>query len=418
MIKFKTLKNISYYFLASLAKAAILLAINPFVALNMSHNDYAITGYFLSFNALILPILSFYFTQYYSKKYFEVNDSDRELLLRKLISIQFVMGLIELFFIFIFFYIFFTLNRVQFPVFPYAFLTCFTLFFDNLFTFWLLNLKMQRDAKKYFYLSLSDSVLSVSFVVLLVVVLKLGALGKLAAPLLASIFWGILYFRKTIKRIEFHFRDIKEPLKFCWPLIIAAMLEYFFSGVDRAMLEKVGNTRQLGLYNVAIGISSYLLIFNTAISDTFRPDIFHAVVQRNYKKIVKVVGGIQMLNTIPVVIFIIFAPFLIKILTYNRFTDAAGFARILALRNISRSIYYAMSSIIIAFGFPKVTLMTKVIGTFFSIAIFKYLIENYGYYGAAWGQVLSFLVLAVPVFLFILYKIWKQHGRGRNSRLT
>lgn len=416
MDKLKTLKNISYYFFATLVKTFILFAVNPFVALNMTHTDYAICGYFISFTTLIQPMLSGYLFQYYNKKYFEVDEEQRSSLLRKLISIQFVLGAFSLSCIFIFFYVFFTLNNVQFSVFPYAFLISFTLVFDNLFTFWLLNLKMQRDARRYFFLSLADSILSAALLTILVVFLKMGAVGKLAAPLLASMVWAIIYFKRRIKRIDFRWRDVKEPLCFCWPLIIAAMLEYFFTGVDRAMLEGLGNNHQLGLYNVAIGISANLLIFNTAISDTFRPDIFQAVAQKKNKKVIMIIGGIQLLNTIPVIVFIILAPVVIKVLTYNRFTDAAGFARILAMRNISRSLYYAISSLIIAYGYPKVTMTGKIIGTIFSLVIFKHLIEHFGYYGAAWGQVLSFVCLSVPVIAFILYKIMRKKCRITNLR--
>ena len=55
------LKNVSLYFSASLIQGLVSLAINPLIAMNMSHYDYALTGFFTSFNSLTLPLLSLMF---------------------------------------------------------------------------------------------------------------------------------------------------------------------------------------------------------------------------------------------------------------------------------------------------------------------------------------------------------------------
>jgi len=412
MISLKAAKNISIYFFASVIKASLLLLINPFVALNMSHTDYAIFGYFRAYQTLLVPLLSLAFFQYYSKRFFEVSPPKREELLNNLLSIQFIVGLVEISLIIGMFYTFFSLTGVSFPVFPYAFILCFTIFFNNFYSFWLLELKMTRNAAKYFRISLINSMFSVFFVTLLVIVLKLGALGKLGAPLLTALFCGMTFFLRRKPRIRIHYPELKKALTFTWPLIIAGSLEFFFSGVDRTFLEKIGNNRLLGLYNIGLGISGYLLIFNRAISDTFRPDIYQAVAQRNTRRILKYVFTLNLLNIIPVVFFIIFAPFILKVLTFGKFTAAAGFARITSLKNISRSIYFTMSSLIIAFGFPKVTLINKIIGTLGSLILFKFLIDQFGYYGAAWGQVLSFVCLSIVTSVFIGYKLVKKYSRS------
>lgn len=401
----RVLKNTSLYFMAAVIKTPLLLLVNPFVALNMTHKDFAITGYFTSFNTLLLPLLSLSFFQYYCKKYFEVNEEKREELLSNLISIQFIIGLIEILLLLILFYLFFSINNVAFPVLPFALFTCFSLFFNNFYSFWLLNLKMRGSAKKYFLLSLINSILAVTFVVLLVIVFKFGAVGKLAAPLCTASVFGIWYLKKIRVKLTINFIYLKEAMLFCWPLIIAGMLEYFFTGIDRAMLEKLGDNHQLGLYNIAIAITGYLLLFDRAIGNTFQPDIFKAVAQRKLKKLALIVAGKTFLNVFPVVIFILFAPFLIKILTYGRYTDASGYAQVLALRNITRSFYFSMSSLVIAFGFPKITLVNKIFGAILSILLYGYLIKNFGYFGGAWGNVVVYLCLSLVPMGFLIFKI-------------
>ena len=70
-------KTISQYFTASLIPMVLNLAINPLVAIYMEPEDFAITGYFLSFTTLVSPIIAFYMIHYYNKRYFELDDAGR-----------------------------------------------------------------------------------------------------------------------------------------------------------------------------------------------------------------------------------------------------------------------------------------------------------------------------------------------------
>ena len=104
-----------------------------------------------------------------------------------------------------------------------------------------------------------------------------------------------------------------------------------------------------------------------------------------------------------------YAPILIP--TFGRFTDAAPFSRILALRNISSGIYFSISSVIIGYGWSRITLYNKLIGSVIAFIMFRVLISNFGFYGAAWGQVFSFLIMSLISMIFIL-------GQGRAKKLN
>ena len=399
-----TVKNVSLYFSASLLKVVISLLMNPFVALNMTHTDYAITGYFGSFSSLLFPLMSFSFFQYYSKNYFRFSEDKRERMCTTISSALLLLGVLELILVFICFYVYFKVYNVSFSFFPYAFLSFSTIFFNNFFQFKLVDLKLKRDAKAFFKYNLYNTIVYSILVLVLVILLKLGALGSLTSSLLTGIIVGLYCFFKLVKKIEIDKAILKDALLFCWPLIMAGSMNYFFSGIDRAMLEQINDNYNLGLYNVAFGITGYLAIFHTAISQTFQPDIFQAVAANNKKKIIKIVGGLNLLNAIPIIAFIALAPIVIKTLTFDRYTEASQFARILALKNITSCVYFSISSIIVAYGYSKVTLLNKIIGTIICIVMFKVLISKYGFYGAAWGQVLSFFFMSVISSMFLIYK--------------
>ena len=126
----KSFFNISYYFSASLIRSVISLAINPLIALNLTHYDYALIGYFTSFHLLFTPFLSFMFGQYYSRMFFKIDHKKRDKLHSTLFSSQFIFGSIELIFILIGFSIYAHLQNIEFPVFPYALLSFSTIFLN------------------------------------------------------------------------------------------------------------------------------------------------------------------------------------------------------------------------------------------------------------------------------------------------
>lgn len=414
----KNAVNIGFYFMGSLISMMITLAINPFIALNMSNKDYALTGYFASFNSLFTPLISFFFISYYSRRYFLMDENQRERTMNTmLISLLWFSCLISLLSL-LGLYIFFRVTHVSFSFFPYALLSISAVFFINFYSFHLVDLRLKKKAKEYFKLSVSRAVISALLAVLLVVVIKGGALGKMAALTISNFIFGLIDFKRLFTKWEFDKKIFKDALKFCWPLVLAGALSYFFTGIDRVFLEKKGDMHQLGLFNVAIQIAGYLTIFNTTIANTFQPDILKSIAERKTKRTLKLFGGITLMNSIPVILFIIFAPFVIKVLTYNRFTDAAGYARIFAISNISSSLYFSLSIVIVGYGFSKITLANRVIGTILSFLMFKVMIENFGFTGAAWGHVFAYLIMFSLSLLFLYYKLKISKNKNlKNKKL-
>lgn len=67
--------------------------------------------------------------------------------------------------------------------------------------------------------------------------------------------------------------------------------------------------------------------------------------------------------------------------------------------------YTSMASIFIAKGYTFLSMTSEVIGAILSIVMFKIMINKYNFYGAAWGQVISyFLIFIIGILLYFLYK--------------
>ena len=399
-------KSTFLYLFASLFTAAIGILINPMMAKNLSPHDYAILGYFSSFNIIVLPILNFSLISYYLRNYYIIPESRRSIVSDTILIALLIYGFAALIVLCSVFYLFWKWNNISFPFFPYALLTFTPVFLNNFLLLFQVNCRLKREAGKYSKVTIFSAVLNTIFAIFLVIIYKYGATGRLLATLSASSIIGVFCFIKLFGKFQFDWDVIKDAVKFGWPLSISAILWYFLSGVDRAMLEKLNDTYTFGFYNVGFQITGYFSIFYTSIEQTFEPDIFKAIAENKIKKLTKILGGIISLNAIPNILFIIFAPLIISLLTYNRYTDSARFSQILALKNITVTIYYSIVTVIIGYGFTKTELFIRLIGAVFCIFMYKILIDNFGFYGAAWGQAISFIIMAciAGLFLFSLYK--------------
>jgi O-antigen/teichoic acid export membrane protein len=398
-------KSSFLYLFSSLFPAAIGIAINPFLAKNLSPTDYAILGYFNSFSYIVLPILNFSLISYYLRNYYMIPEERRQIVSDTILLALLVYGFIALVVVCFTFYLYCQWCNVSFPFYPFALLTFAPIYMNNFLILFQVNCRLKREAGRYCKITIFNVLLTSLSAIILVVICKYGATGRLFATLLASLVIAVYCFKQLLGKLQFDFVVIKEAVRFGWPLSLSAMLWYFFSGIDRAMLEKFNDAYTFGFYNVGFQISRYFTVFYTAIERTFEPDIYKAIAENKKRKLMKILAGIISLNAIPNIVFILFAPFIIGLLTYNRYTGASGYAQVLALKNITLSLAYTSSVVIVGYGFTKSELVIRVVSALTCILMYKIMIAKFGFYGAAWGQVFAFMIMAAISFGFLYFKL-------------
>ena len=389
------LKNTGIYFFSSLFVALVGVLLNPIYAMNLSYEDYAVLGYYQSFNLLLIPLLHFCLFSFYSRHYYFVPEKERDELGDTVLFGSIIIGFFSLVLFTGVFYLKYRFLGGAFPFFPFAVLTFLQLYVGNITSFHLIKLRVRREAKSYAKVSVSQFLLTTLFSLVLVVYYKYGAEGKLWGTLVATFIVAVYSLFKSATRFSINLKILKRGLRFSYPLTISALLWYFLTGVDRAFLAPLNDNINFGLYSVGLQIAGYLTIFYTSLANTFEPDIYQAIAQGRKKKLLAIMGGIIGTVTFFNLLFVVFAPFAIGLLTANRYVDSAPYAQVLALHNITMACYYMVIRLLIGYGFVKTELLVRGIGAVLSIVMFWILIKCFGFMGAAWGQVLSFALLAV-----------------------
>lgn len=402
-IRKSSFKNLSYYLISSIMATLIGLVINPFLSIGLSHTDFAIIGYYASLGSFLAPIMSFSFGSYYARNYFLLEEEDRVKLLNTILSLFLVFGFVVLF-IFYFGYYYYHINSVSsIPFKPYAFLSFLPIYFSSFYNIYLLNLRLQNKARKYAIITILNAVLGALISMLLVYVLTYGAEGRLIAILVVAVIFGI-YSLKTEKFIfDLDWIIAKKAFIFSTPLALSAVLTFFFMGIDRTFLIHLNDNRSLGLYNVGLQISGYVGIFGTVFLQTFEPDLYKYASLKETKKLMNLLIVITVVTLLPNLVFMILSKPLINVLTFGKYIEASGYANVLCIRNVATSLSFSLSSVLVGYGFAKYELFNKLIGSFLAILLYKILIEKYGFYGAAWGQSFSWILMATISIIFLFF---------------
>jgi O-antigen/teichoic acid export membrane protein len=178
------------YLLASFLIGAISIALNPFLAKNLSPEDYAIIGYFSSFNKIISSILGFGLLTYYQRNYFFLDEKRRLEVSDTILIALLIFGFGALILLSTAFYLFWKFNNVSFPFFPYALLTFAPLYLGNFITLLQINYRLKREAGNYAKISIVYAIINAILAITLVIIYKYGATGRLLAALLASLGFG------------------------------------------------------------------------------------------------------------------------------------------------------------------------------------------------------------------------------------
>ena len=394
------------YFGSTLVVAIIQVCINPLMAKNLSPEDYATIGYFSSFNLLLTPLITFFLTNFYTQRYFKVNETERNnikaTVMKLAIYLSFAMAIVSIIGLYVYHVLINKSSDIPFS--PYAFLTIFAIPFTGLYSLKLTEYRMKREARNFAFVTIANGMLAAILAIAFVVIVKWGAFGRLFATILGNaIVFGVMFYleRKYLKG-KLNWEIVKEVYHFCWPLVIAGMLGFFNAGFDRVLLERLGNLSELGYYSVGVQIAGYLTIFSNAVNSTFQPDIYECYSKKNYKKLIMYIGIIVGSITVCASVYIVLAPYIIDLLTAGRYVYSAHYSQIIALSTITAAIYYSSSQISIAMGYTKLLMSVKFLGSAVSAISFILLINYFEFEGAAVGNVISYLLY----FIINILALW------------
>ena len=273
----KTFFNLIWYSILYLFKILLPLSILPIFTNHISIQDFGIYALALFFGTFTAGIANLGLTSIFERNFFEYNLHERKTLLWNII-------LFVLFLVFILSSITFIFRSyIAKTIFLNSDLKDFLLLafllqsFKSLNLYFLNYLKNSENAKKFTYLSIIESSLSIGIAFILVVNFSTGLFGFILGQTLGVglVFFGSFMYLFYPFQYRFNITQIKGQLRLSLPLTPRIFFGAINTQFDRYMLGLVGLIGGVGLFDIGQRIANTSFTFMTTLQNIYAPKVYN-----------------------------------------------------------------------------------------------------------------------------------------------
>jgi len=277
-------------------------------------------------------------------------------------------------------------------------LAALNIFFGSLYYIGSNLYRLEFESKKFTILSLAQILISSSFILFAIMILKIGLIGVFIGQLLAYFIFLAFISKKIISKTYiklFSFVVLKKMFRFGIPLVPTVLVLLAMQFIDRIMITNMIGLDSLGQYAVAMKISSIIALLLSGFQLAFGPYVFSNYKDPKTKETIALFFyGINILSLMIVSFLLLFSFDILVLLTNESYTGAYTIVPLLALSTFFFSIgsYFSLGFAIA--NKNEIQTMIYIVIIFINIILNYFLISRYGIDGAATATMISFLFSA------------------------
>lgn len=275
-------------------------------------------------------------------------------------------------------------------------------------------LRLEDKAKDFSILQIGQILLHTTLVVLFVIVLKKGGMGKILAETLAFFMMALIHFFLMVKKGFVGKRIVKKwqikLIRFGLPLLPHSLSFWLKGSTDKIFITSFWGLQSNGIYSMALSISTIYTVLVNSFFNAYTPYL--------QKRLVSIVPTNEMTEKKAIIkqtyylygLFLVIAILSIAVswVVLNYFVDAQYSESFVYIPYIIASNYiYTFYNFAIEYIYKvKKTLVMGLItftGSVFQMAISYYLIRDYGITGAAYSLIAGTLLITTGIFLYSRY---------------
>jgi O-antigen/teichoic acid export membrane protein len=403
ILSHKAIKDMGFYFFASVAKSALPFIILPILTLYLVPEEYGKWGIFTSLLSLCMPITALGLSMVIGRGYHLHEAKDHRVMVTTAIAINALTSLVMI-------GIIAWLHQSHDTLFSLPIWTFYILaglcFFKNIQYFNKIILRHQNKALTFSILDFMNAATLRVTGLLAVVFIAASWTSLLWMQIVTQIiFLGIALYLMTkagsmARRISFS--KAKSMTMMGWPLVPHALGGIVMTTCDRLILERMTSVEDVGIYSVGANLGMAVMVFSYAFNNRWGPWMHRQMKQITDEKKQKIVTysyGYFIL-TILIALAIAFGAIL-----YIRWLLPPAYqeAQIIVGWVAAGACFYGMSQVLshylIVLGktkiFPVITGSCAVL----NVALTIYLVSINGYIGAAQATFISYCVFFIISFI-------------------
>lgn len=235
-----------------------------------------------------------------------------------------------------------------------------------------------------------------------------------------ALIWGMLaaavmevtvsfFIVKPTPKIEFEIEKVKRVIGRGKWITFAGIFEYLFQHLDDIVVGKLLGTASLGLYQQAYRVSTLPIsevgeVFNKVTFPTYTKIEDKERLKKAFLKVTSVIS----LFVIPFgLILFFFAKEVILILLGDKWLEAAGALKVLAIFGIIKAISNSAYPLFLSVKRQEIITLITLVGILGLAIPLVPLINKFGIVGAGYATIIGTLV-GIPIGIYFLYRIFKN----------
>lgn len=283
------------------------------------------------------------------------------------------------------------------------------------FSLWAVEQRVVYNYKKLVAITLISSVAQPALGILLVVFAEDKVTARILGIVVVEVicYTGLAISQFKRGKVLFSKKYWRYALRFNLPLIPHALSQTILSGSDRIMIEDLVGKSQAGFYNLAYNISSIMLIFNMALSQTLAPWTYQKLKADKVEEIngiaVFSIGVIGFMN----LLLIVLAPEMIRIFAPPEYAEAAYVIPPVAMSVFFMYLYDWFARFEYYYEKTHYILIASMTGALLNLILNYICIREFGYIAAGYTTLICYMVYSFMHYFF-MHKICKKSLPGRK----
>lgn len=283
----------------------------------------------------------------------------------------------------------------------------------SIFNFWANNQRVDYAYRSLVLItvivSIAKPLLGILFVIYANDKVTARILGLMLVELL---FYSPIYFIQLKKnRNTFSKTYWKYAILFSLPLVSHYLSQIVLESADRIMISNIIGDSQAGIYSLAYALSSIMLLFNYALTQTTSPWIYKKIRDNKIKEISSISYLSLIIIAIANLLLILFAPEAVALFAPQTYSEA-----IWVIPPIAMSVYFMYSYDLFskfAFYFEKTKLImfASVAVALINIILNFIFINLFGYMAAGYTTLFCYILYSI-IHYCLMHSVCKKNCHG------
>lgn len=277
------------------------------------------------------------------------------------------------------------------------------LYFTPAISFWSIRKRYDFKYKSVVFITVLMALSNALLGVVAVLVSENKGVARILSCILVQFCFGAVIYIYNIgkgKKI-FKWEYAKFSLLFNIPLIFHYFSTFILEQADRIMIQKMVGMSAVGVYSVAYSAGMLMMIITTSTNNALVPWLYKKLEDEQYKNIEKKFMPYLYLLVIILIIFITFAPEIIRILASIEYYEAVYIIPPVATSIFFIFIYGVFANVEFFFDANKFSMYISAFGAILNIVLNYILIPIFGFVVAGYTTLICYIVFAFSHYIYM-----------------